>query len=113
MTDVNVPLFETFEAALAEFMKDGSVSAVRCERCEVMIEIAAPNQSGMIVRCSCGAYNDNLRGLCGDPVGSSGYLLTQSMKCGKSPPAAAPKVGRAALAGERVALTQVTVKCSS
>ena len=63
MTDVSVPVFETFEAALAEFMKDGSVSTVRCERCEGVIEIAAPNPSGMIVRCSCGAYNDNLRGI--------------------------------------------------
>ena len=60
--NVSVPVFETFDAALAEFMKDGSVSTVRCERCGGVIEITAPNQSAMIMRCSCGAYNDNLRG---------------------------------------------------
>lgn len=63
MTDVVVPAFQTFESALAEFMKDGSVSTVHCERCDALIEITAPNQSAIFMRCSCGAYNDTLRGL--------------------------------------------------
>jgi len=63
MTDKKIPAFDTLERALGEFMKDGRVSAVRCETCSGLIEISSVGSSAMVVRCTCGAYNDTLRGL--------------------------------------------------
>lgn len=59
------PKFETYEAAFDEFIKNQKVVSIRCERCNELIEITQigyPGQ-GYVVKCKCGLYNDNLRGL--------------------------------------------------
>lgn len=63
MNPDKLPLLETYEKALAQFVKHGHVLDVRCERCGNVIQIVPKGRSAMIMSCSCGAYNDNLRGL--------------------------------------------------
>jgi len=57
------PKIETLEAALAEFSDYGKVETVRCENCHEVIEIVRKGESALSVKCGCGLYNDNLRGL--------------------------------------------------
>ncbi len=57
------PSIETLEAALAEYAKNGKVESVHCERCNELIEIVRKSDSVLSVKCGCGLYNDNLRGL--------------------------------------------------
>lgn len=62
MNDRKIPSFDTLERALGEYMKDGEVSTARCETCGEPMEISSVGSSAMAVRCTCGAYNDTLRG---------------------------------------------------
>jgi phage FluMu protein Com len=57
------PSIETLELALGEFKKKGIVENVRCERCNSLIEITENGPSVLQVKCDCGMYNDNIRGL--------------------------------------------------
>jgi len=59
------PKVETYEAAFGEFMRNEKVVSVRCERCNEIIEISQVGYKrlGYIMKCKCGLYNDNLRGL--------------------------------------------------
>ena len=63
MTTVAKPSIATLEAALAEFQKKGNVDGVRCERCASIVEIIRKTESVLTVKCTCGLYNDTLRGL--------------------------------------------------
>jgi hypothetical protein len=63
MTTVKKPTLATLEAALAEFQKKGKVEDTRCERCASVIEIKKKTESVLTVSCTCGLYNDTLRGL--------------------------------------------------
>jgi hypothetical protein len=63
MTTVTKPTLATLEAALAEFQKKGEVEETRCERCASLIEVKSKTESVLTVRCTCGLYNDTLRGL--------------------------------------------------
>lgn len=57
------PSIETLEAAIGEFSSKGKVETVRCERCNELLVVERKSESVLTVRCSCGQYNDNLRGL--------------------------------------------------
>jgi hypothetical protein len=63
MAATTKPSVATLEAALAEFKLTGQVEKTRCERCKNLLEVLRKTESVLIVRCSCGLYNDNLRGL--------------------------------------------------
>ena len=57
------PTINTLEMALGEYTKNGKVGTVHCERCNGLIEITRKSESTLSVKCECGLYNDNLRGL--------------------------------------------------
>lgn len=57
------PSIETFRLAMEEYSKTGSVKTVKCERCNTVIEIEPKGESALALRCRCGLYNDNLRGI--------------------------------------------------
>ena len=59
----NKPCLDTYESALGEFFKHGRVLSARCEKCNDVIEVEARSSSAWVMRCTCGTYNDNLRGL--------------------------------------------------
>ena len=48
---------------MAEFKLSGRIENTRCERCNTLLEVVRKSESVLAVRCSCGLYNDNLRGL--------------------------------------------------
>lgn len=63
MNEITKPSIETFKLAMAEYSKKGKVDTIICERCKSLIEIKPQGESALIMRCICGLYNDNLRGL--------------------------------------------------
>lgn len=63
MNNITKPKIETLDAALGEYLKNKKVESIRCERCNDLIEITRVGYAGFIIKCKCGLYNDNLRGL--------------------------------------------------
>ncbi len=57
------PTIETSVKAQEEYWEHGKVETVRCERCHGLLGIARLGDSALKVSCSCGLYNDTLRGL--------------------------------------------------
>ena len=54
---------EILEAALGEYNKYGRVVTVRCHSCGELIEIYPLGEAALSVKCSCGKFNDTLRGI--------------------------------------------------
>lgn len=63
MTTINKPKIETFQSAMSEFSNKGKVESTKCERCDTVIQITRKNESALEMKCECGLYNDNLRGI--------------------------------------------------
>lgn len=62
-SDSKKPCLDTHQSALGEYFKHGRVVNVRCEKCNDVIEVEALSSSAWVMRCTCGTYNDTLRGL--------------------------------------------------
>jgi hypothetical protein len=60
---VTKPNIETSIKAMEEYQDLGKVESVRCERCDEAIVIEPLGTTSMKMSCSCGLYNDTLRGL--------------------------------------------------
>ena len=54
---------ETEIKALEEYQDNGKVVTVRCERCNELLKVEQLGKTAQAVSCSCGLYNDVLRGL--------------------------------------------------
>lgn len=55
--------FEVVERALSEFEAHGRVVSVECENCHGLLEVKRLSDTALSVKCTCGKYNDVLRGL--------------------------------------------------
>ena len=57
------PNIETSIKAQEEYHDRGKVETVRCERCNDLLKIERLGDSALKMSCSCGLYNDQLRGI--------------------------------------------------
>lgn len=57
------PKLETLITAQEEYFVNGKIETARCERCKSLLVIEMYGNSAWKVSCSCGLYNDTLRGV--------------------------------------------------
>lgn len=54
---------ELLENAIGEFREFGKVVSAKCDSCGSLIKIVEIRESAWSVQCSCGKFNDTLRGI--------------------------------------------------
>jgi len=57
------PQIETSIHAQEEYFDTRKVQSARCERCTDVLKIERLGKSALKMSCSCGLYNDTLRGI--------------------------------------------------
>ncbi len=57
------PRTETSIQAQEEYLDTGKVQSAKCERCNDVLKIERLGKSALKMSCSCGLYNDTLRGI--------------------------------------------------
>lgn len=55
------PAEKLLEAALGEFVRDGTVTTVRCHVCNELIQITPIGDTALRVSCPCSHFNGTLR----------------------------------------------------